>query len=538
MSKEYEKHKEAFLSEARSHVDTMNRGLLKLEKSPEDAKFLHDVFRAVHTLKSMSATMEYKGISTLCHAMEDVLDAVRNHQLSLAHCVDELFLCFDFLSSSLKSIDKTGKEKDSKTCIQNIKNCLGKTQIEKTSTDNASNHEPHEESLTSIDKVQSIDVKVEKLDQLLNLAEEMLVNKMKLELIRERLDNPELSAVTETMGRIISDLQYNVMKVRMVSVGFVFNQFPRMARDLAKKQNKEVNFEIYGDDIELDRTIIDEISESLLHLIRNAIDHGLETKEEREKMHKSPVGHLRLGATRSKESVIIEVSDDGRGLDLEGIRAEAKAQGLWEGEEADEPSMNTIFSGVSTSKEVSDISGRGLGLNIVKQKIESVNGSIRVKSTPGQGTTFLIEIPLSLAVLKALFVCVKGELYAIPVSNVERLLSIEKNAFKGMLKNEAIILDNENIPIVRLRTLFGENPKNLEKFPVVVVHKDEQKLGIVVDELMTTQEIVVKPLNRSVKENRFFSGSAIIGSGEIVLILDVVHLISKQKPRTMTSMVA
>lgn len=546
MTKEFEKHKEAFLSEARTHVDAMNHGLLKLEKSPEDLKYLHDVFRAAHTLKSMSATMEYKELATLCHAMEDVLDAVRNHALALSNCVDELFLCCDFLVTSLKAINKTGKEKDAKARVQNLQQILKHKKHDATlpKVDNSKVNNS-EETIASIDKVQSIEVKVEKLDNLLNLAEEMLVNKMKLEIIRERLDNPELSAITETMGRIISDLQYNVMKVRMVNIGFVFNQFPRMVRDLAKKQNKEVNLEIYGDDIELDRTIIDEISESVLHLIRNAIDHGLETRKEREEHHKNPVGQIRIGATRTKEFVVIEVSDDGRGLDMEGIKAEASARGLISKDEiedatetADDKTMNTIFSGISTSKKVTDISGRGLGLNIVKQKVESVNGTIRVKTTPGQGTTFFIEIPLSLAVLKTLFVRVKKEIYAIPVMSVERLLRMEKEAFKGMLHAEAVVLEGDNIPIIRLRTLFGEKQINLQKLPIVVVQKDGQKLGIVVDELMTTQEVVIKPLNRSVKENRFFSGSAIIGSGDIVLILDVAQLIAKQKTSIVTKEVA
>ena len=297
-----------------------------------------------------------------------------------------------------------------------------------------------------------------------------------------------------------------------------------MIRDISKSLNKEVDLKIEGADIELDRSLIDEISESLAHLIRNAVDHGLETAEDRAKANKPANSTILLSAKRDKEFAVIEVSDDGHGLDLPRIKSSAISKNLLMPDATDEEVVNTIFKGISTSKKVTDISGRGLGLSIVKQKIESIGGSVQVKSKEGEGTRFILRIPLTLAVIKVLFVTVNDQIYAIPIHNVERLLTVTSPEIKGLMNYNAIVYEGEDIPITHLGKLFSTETKILDRYPVVVVKNDEERLGIAVDSLLSTQEVVIKPLVNVVKENRYISGTALIGSGEMVLILDTDQL--------------
>ena len=284
-----------------------------------------------------------------------------------------------------------------------------------------------------------------------------------------------------------------------------------------------------GRDIELDRAVIDEIGESLVHLLRNAVGHGMELPGEREKAGKPAQGTITMTARRTKSTAVIEVADDGAGLDIEQIRNTAARRGLLASAATSQEVLNTMFSGVSTSREVTEVSGRGLGLNIVKNKIESLGGTVRVETKPGHGTTFLIELPLTLAIINALFVEVGGEMFAIPVANVERLVTVNKEAFKGILDYEAIVLNEQDIPVTRLDTLFDTTPADADKQPIAIVRKGEEMLGLVVDAFRSTQEIVVKPVNKLVRESKYFSGCTIVGSGEVVLILDVANLILSKR---------
>ncbi len=536
LAPEIQKHKESFLSEARSHVKAMNTALVKLEKSPSDPKLLHEIFWAMHTSKSIAAAMGYVQTERLCHAMEDLLDAIKKKRLPLKGAADLLFVCFDHLEANLKALSEGREELVSSVLVERLRAHLETSSSRKRGSNSrpdsrfrGNDRGVEEEPPPAIEKIQRIEVNVERLDRMMNVAEELLVARMRLDRIRETLDNPELTAAVEMLGRLVSEMQYYVMQVRLVPVGFLFDRFPRMIRDLAKEQGKEVELLLEGSQIELDRSMIDEIGESLVHLLRNAVDHGLETPDARRKVGKSPSGVLRIAARRTKESVVIEVADDGQGLDLEAIKATALKAGLLAAGAAPEEVMQAIFSGVSTSAQVTAVSGRGLGLNIVKKKIESIGGFVKVSSTPGQGTTFRMEIPLTLAVIQTLFVEVGGRIYAIPVANVERLVTVNPEDLKGMLNYEEIVLDQEDVPVTRLNQLFGVDTPALAKQPIVVVRRGDERLGLAVDNPRSTQEVVVKPLNRVVRENRYFSGAAMIGSGEAILILDVANLILSKR---------
>jgi len=554
-----DKYKDIFLSEAKNLIEIMNKALLKLEKIPTKMELVNDIFRSVHTLKGMADTMDYQKTVQLCHALEDLLDLIKRKKIKLDRSVDILFECFDTLEAALKILKEGKKELDMSSLVKKLQKLAaakiaenkGEHRDEISADSTSETAESAKESMEHKDKVSaasaelsaesvvakitSIEVKVERLDLLMNLAEELLITRMRLDRIKEDLQNPELTAVTDILSRLIADMQYNVMQARMVPVGFVFNRFPRMVRDLAKKQEKQVNLEMEGIDIELDRLVLDEIGESLVHLLRNAIDHGIEKPQERSKAGKPPQGTLKLTASRTKNSAVIEISDDGAGLNFEEIKKSALKRGILSQKASEEEVLNSIFSGLSTTKQVTAVSGRGFGLNIVKNKIDSLGGTIKIESTQKKGTKFQIEVPLTLAVIKVLFVEVAGKLYAIPLASVERLITVNKEDIKGMLEFEAIVLGEEDIPITRLDVLFVEPSLKLEKHPIAIIRRGDEKLGLAVDTFLSTQEIVIKPLNKLISENKYFAGTTIIGSGQVVLILDVANLMLSKKQEVMSS---
>ncbi len=517
-------YRDLFLSEAAEHVASMNRGLLALEKNPADRRALDEVFRAAHTLKSMAATMDYEKTAALCHATEDVLDAIKAAKVGPQACVDALFASVDTIEASLKAIAEGKGERDTDELVRRLRALL-------TSDEPAQTPTPQAASPLEPEKIRAIEVKVERLDVLMNLAEELLVNGLRLQRCGETLQDSELSAAVDAFSRLVTDLQYNVMQARMVPIGFIFNRFPRMVRDLAKAQGKEIDLQMEGGGIELDRTVIEGIGEALVHLLRNAIDHGVEPPDVRQDAGKPPKATIRLTAARTRGLAQIEVADDGAGLDLEAIRAAAAARGLVPQAASAEEVTDALFSGVSTARDVTQVSGRGLGLSIVKTKIESLGGSIRVSSQPQEGTTFTVEIPLTLAIINALFVEVGGRPYAVPLVNIERLVLVDADQIKGMMGYEAVVLDEEELPITRLDVLFGAPRLPQPRLPILIARRGESRLGLAVDAFASTQEIVVKPLNRLVRENRYFAGSTIVGSGEAVLILDVNNLALSKRTR-------
>jgi len=525
MPEDMTKYKDTYLSEAKEHIVSMEKLLLKFEKKPTKLEPINGIFREIHSLKSMSAAMDYHKTSQLCHSMEDVLEVIRKKKAKPEDCIDVLFECFDTLEASLKEVSQNKEELDVDNLVQKLKELSMGAKGSKAKGKSLKTEE------AIVEKMQSIEVKVERLDLLMNLAEELLINKMRLDRLKEELKNPELNAIMDNLQRVITDMQYNIIQSRMVPIGFVFNRFPRMVRDLAKSQNKEVNLQMQGADIELDRGMIDEIGESLVHLIRNAIDHGVETPEERRKAGKSPQGTISLNAASTKNFAIIKVIDDGAGMDLEEIKNTAIKRGILFAGASKEEIINSIFSGLSTTKQVTAVSGRGFGLDIVKNKIESFGGTVKAESEPKKGTTFTIEMPLTMAIIKTLFVEVGEKTYAIPLANIERLVTVNKKDIKGMLNYEAIVLNKQDILITRLDTLFAVPSLGLEKQPIAIIRKGEEKLGLAVDAFSTTQEIVIKPLNKLVSENRYFTGSTIVGSGEVVLILDIANLILTKRSR-------
>ena len=380
---------------------------------------------------------------------------------------------------------------------------------------------------------QSVRVDIEKLDTLMNLMGELVINKVRLEQIGQTHRMTELMETLEQMDRVTGDLQNIVMKVRMVPVSAVFNRFPRMVRDVSKELGKEINLTIEGEETELDRTVIDEIGDPIMHLLRNSLDHGVESPEKREAKGKSPVGEVGLIARHEGNNVVIMITDDGAGIDADKIRRKAVEKGMISQEEAerldDADAVRLIFlPGFSTAEQITDISGRGVGMDVVRSKIEALSGHVDVETHIDEGSVFKIKLPLTLAIIQAMLVQVQEEMYAIPLGSIDSTISIEATDIQTVQNKEVIVLRGEIIPIIRMEeALQVPHTKDSDELFVVVVHAGEAKAGIVVDNLIGQQEIVIKTLGNLFAGLKLFGGATVLGDGKVALILDVATMIQQ-----------
>ncbi len=379
---------------------------------------------------------------------------------------------------------------------------------------------------------QSVRVDIEKLDTLMNLMGELVINKVRLEQIGTTHRLTELTETLEQMDRVTTDLQTVVMKVRMVPVGQVFNRFPRMVRDLAKELGKELNLTIEGEETELDRTVIDEIGDPIMHLLRNSLDHGLEHPDQREAKGKPRIGEVGLIARHEGNNVVIMVTDDGKGIDADVIRRKAVEKGMISEDEAnsldDADAVRLIFlPGFSTAEVVTDVSGRGVGMDVVRSKIETLGGHVDVETKIDEGSVFKIKLPLTLAIIQALLVKVQEEMYAIPLGSIDSTINITQEDIKTVRNKEVIVLRGQIIPIIRLGDILNVprvHEADSDDIFVVVVHIGERKAGIVVDNLIGQQEIVIKTLGKLLAGLKVISGATVLGDGRVAMILDVSAL--------------
>lgn len=546
MAEDMSKYMDAYIAETEEHLQNLNDSLLVLEKKPTDKEAINQIFRSAHTLKSSSATMSFQKISELAHAMEDVLGRIKNKEIRASgKIVDTLFKCFDKLEVMIGKATKSGKEKGNiKPLLKELKAIMKikKQNIEEEAEDKSEDGGEEEifegaiegselaEKPHTLKTVKSVRVSMERLDKLMNLVGELLINKMRLQQIRQEKDIKELNETINHLDRLTTDLQFEVMQSRLVPVEQIFNRFPRMVRDLAKKEDKDVNFIVEGNEIELDRTVIDEIGEPLVHLLRNSVDHGVELPAERKAAGKKAQGTIRLTARRERNAAIIEVEDDGRGFDVEEIKKAAVKKGIMSSNDIDMLSPNKVMQiafdpRFSTAKKVTEVSGRGVGLDVVKNKIEALNGNIGLETVTGKGTKFSLELPLTLAIIQCFLVRVEDDHYVIPLANVLRTVKVESDQIRSIEGYETFILDEEDIPLIRLTRIFGLNDKNREDYVTVMVEKGGDKAALVVDEIVGKQELIIKPLDRSLRETRGFSGCTILGDGSVALILDLNTLL-------------
>ena len=554
--------KDVFVSETKEHLSAMNANLLELEKMPGDVDLLNEIFRVAHTLKGMAATMGFDKVTELAHNMEDVLDKMRKAKVAAtAEMIEALFDCFDTLEGLLEEI-VAGVDKGIpvRPLIERLKllsssapKVPDKAEPEAAKEKVVAEPEapqPQEVPAGQVPaenkssarseagalKSQTVRVKVEHLDKLINIVGELVIAKARLAQIAEKNRVPELAQVINEISQFTIELQAEVLKTRMVPVKTIFDRYPRMVRDIAHKLNKEFEFSMNGIDIEIDRMLLDQINEPLVHLLRNACDHGIEMPEERKKLGKPVAGRIQLNAKREKGYVWIEVSDDGKGMDPAYIKRKALEKNIVTEEAAallsdSEALMMICNPNFSTAKEITDISGRGVGMDVVKNLVEVFSGKLEIRSKPCFGSTFIIQLPLSLAIIQALLVQVNNGTYAISLTNVSEIIGMQRSQIRTIDSRQVLLLRNEVIPMVFLNKVFVTSaPMSADSdyLYAVIVDINNEKVGLVVDNLIGKQEIVIKTLTGMLRDTKYFSGATILGDGRVILIVDAATVAGVQ----------
>jgi len=378
----------------------------------------------------------------------------------------------------------------------------------------------------------SIRVDIEKLDSLMNLVSELIIVKNRIQGISQYQNDKEAMESIEYLTRVTTELHDAVMKVRMVPIEMVFNRFPRVVRDLSRDTGKSVQLNIIGAETEVDRTIVDEIGDPLIHLLRNAIDHGLEPPQDRVKANKSETGNVDLVAYHDGNNVVIEIRDDGRGIDIEKVAEKAVEKGLIENEKLNDLKEKDIINfmfepGFSTAQKVSNISGRGVGLDVVKTKVESLGGLVEVDTQKGRGTRFIIRLPLTLSIIQALLVKVGQELYAIPLNSIQEIMDFAYDDVQVVSKQEVVSYRGKLIPLVHLHKVLDVQeyePQN-DIITAVIVKKGDKLSALSIGSLVGQQEIVIKSLGKYLSNIKIVAGATILGDGSVALILDTNHLV-------------
>jgi len=515
-----------YMEEAEELLQGINSALLILEKNPDDIESINKIFRASHTIKSSSAAMGFMKISELAHKIEDVLDSIRSSKLTAdENITDALFKCYDALERMIEQVGINQKEDyEIKPLIDILESILNKTYKPGTII-------ADENTVSYLKEIKAIKVSTERLDNLMNLVGELLITRMRLDNLKSRYKLEELDQTIAHLARLVEDMQYEVMAARLVPVEHIFNRFPRMVRDLAKKEGKEIDFIVEGGEIELDRTVLDELGEPLIHLLRNSVDHGIESPEERKQKGKNPKGFIKLSAKRQSNSVIVEVEDDGRGFDPEVIKKTVIEKNIATMEEIKNLSQKDLMKlpfnpKFTTTKQATETSGRGVGLDVVKNKIHALHGSVKLESEVGKGTSITMELPITLAIVPCFIVSVSNSMFAIPMNNIVRSLRLDSKKIRSIESNEVIIFENQDIPLFRLSRMFGLNePGYSEKLNIIVIEKAGERAGLVVDNIIGKQEIIIKSLDKALRPIRGFAGATILGEGKAVLVLDIGTLV-------------
>lgn len=588
MKSKEDEYKEIFLAEALENYEELNRLLTVLEKDVSDKNAIDAIFRITHTMKGNASAMGFEKIAELAHVVEDVFAAIRDSRVTLN---EELFVIIykatDVLGALIDGL-KDGKAvayKGIKTKLEVfMRNAVNKGAAENeqkppkdnkkpkparrtkkkpvdTSNKLASDKESKEKIVPDVVQEEDIaetaedsqgkiifsdlvQVPVRKLDNLLNLVGELIIE-------RDRIMAAGGNALQGSneysrLNRISSDLQYSVMDVRLVQVGFLFNKFHRVVRDAATDENKKVELKLSGTETEIDRNILQIISDSLIHIIRNAIGHGIESVDERKKLKKLAEGSITLSARNESDSVVIEISDDGKGIDVAGVKKKAIAKGLLSQGLADHLSDDEIIMyifepGFSTQEKVNKISGRGVGMDVVKRAVDSIGGNVLIETAIGQGTTVKLSLPSSMAVKGTLLFELGETEFAIPLSFTESVISLYKPDIHKVGKGLAATYLGKTISIIFLKDLFNRSSTQLgtdqhflhktfdtlhaeEKLDIVVVSYNNRMIGLVVDKLLQQKEIVEKPLMKPVDKVKFISGVTIMGNGNVCLVVNVVAI--------------
>lgn len=458
----------------------------------EDEKF-NDFFEIIYITKLDGLTVKNE-IQNISEIEEVIVEKIQNQR--------------DVNTSNEdKSVEKKEKTNTKNQSPNNVRSNQTKSRTTKTS--------------------KTVRVDIDRLDNLMNLVSELIIIKTRLEDIEDSKVNANMNEAVEYLERITTSLHDAVMKVRMVPIERVFNRFPRMVRDLTKGLGKEINLFMTGEETEVDRTVIDEIGDPLIHLLRNSIDHGIEEPMEREKLEKPKAGNVYLRAYPDGNTVVIEVEDDGKGISIEKVKDKAMSKGIISQEAVanmnNQEIINLLFKpGFSTAEKISDISGRGVGLDVVKTKIESLGGLVEVHSEAKKGSKFVIRLPLTLAIIQALMVTIGEEKYALPLNSIKEIATIKSNTIRKVHNQEVVLFRNSTLPILRMNNILQVDTasQDKEEMIIVVVKKGDRTAGLVVDNLIGQQEVVIKSLGKYLSGIKVIAGATILGNGQIALIVD------------------
>ncbi|MCB2376641.1 chemotaxis protein CheA [Hymenobacter sp. BT635] len=535
MKSREEEYREIFMAEALEYYDAMSRHISELEKDPNDEKALHELFRLMHNLKANARAMGFNDIGEVAHRMETIFGLIRSKERTFSgSLVPVLFTGVDTLGGMIRAVDQDEDVANADQLLHNLDLLVeGEEPILEPDEKNVD-----EDATRKLELSDLVYIQIKKLDHLLNLVGELIIDRDRILTLSQEIGSPALQAAASHLFRIADDLQYSVMDARLVNVGSLFNKFPRVVRDVAVAEKKEVELTIIGQDIQIDRNILQIITDALLHLVRNAIGHGLETPEERVRAGKPEQGSLTLSAQTERDDVLIQVIDDGKGIDVEQVRRKAVERGLVSAEASRSLDANAVRAflfepGFSMAKEVTDISGRGVGLDVVKLAIDSLGGQLRVDSTLGQGTTFTLVLPTSIAVKGALLFELEERSYAIPLMHTDSVVSLqpkELHVVGGILMARLL---GENVPVVDLRQLLHNSDGALlpavkaelqGRQDIIIVNYNNRKLGLIVDRFLRQQDIVIKPMSKPLDMIDLFGGVTLLGSGQVCLVIDVPAL--------------
>src|SRR3990172_1651313 len=489
---------EDYLTDAREGFQTVNNALLTLEKDFSRTELLDEIFRVFHTLKSSSIMLEFADIAELAHLTEDLLDLMRKNEVQVSQKgVDLLFEIADTLGIMIKEgrENKGRQVADWSSKISNLRSRIAELKEMAAHPQTLPNREEIRENEKKginkiiapvIEKIKTIKVHVDLLDSLFNIVGEIIILRNRLDTIASTMQHKELKSTLSEMNRLVSEMQDNVSIARMVPVAEIFDKFPRMMRDLAKERRKEIDFVLEGSEIELDKAIIDAIGEPVLNLLRNSIDHGIESPEERQKQNKGVRGRVRLAAKRTENHILIEVEDDGRGIDTSHIKKVAVKKGFIKQEEADllqdRNIMNLLFHpSFSTSEVVTGISGRGVGLYVVRTATKELGGAVEMTTQIGKGTCFTLKLPLSTAIMQMLMVGVGSHVFGIPSDIVIETLDVKLKDIREIQDKKTLVLRNEVISFVLLHEVLNMPCQQEENYIAVIISRGNKFMAVGVE---------------------------------------------------------
>jgi len=433
----------------------------------------------------------------------------------------------DNIGRELSIIVETGKDE------REISALLGRIgEIEKIEIKKSVEKETYFKDILPKEQITAIRVDINQLNKILNLVGELVINRGGLAQIAKEYYNSDLKDILEGIDRNISDLQNEIMVMRMVPISRIFNRFPRMVHDYSRSTGKKIKLEISGEETELDRAILDDITDPLIHLIRNSLDHGIEFPEERIRRGKTEEGHIKLSARREKDNVIIEIDDDGSGIDFDKVKEKAVSEGIISKEEAkrmtDDVVKKIIFlPNFSTLDKADEISGRGIGLDIVKTKVESLSGSIKLVTEKGKGTRFILSLPPSMAIIRALIIEVSDEWYAIPLNDVIEVAIVRDGDKRTISQNDVLKIREKIIPVVSLKDIFNLDRKTQSYYAVIIEKSDGTLVSLLVDAILDQRDILVKPLDKFLSHAKGLGGITILDNGRVVPILDIDSILTE-----------